>query len=49
MALVATPLAIYPVRLALGDRSGRSLLPMLSATARLQLATGALLTIGLLL
>ena len=49
LALAATPLAIAPVRLALSDRSGRSLLPMLGATARLQLVTGALLTIGLLL
>ena len=49
LALAATPLAIAPVRLALSDRSGRALLPMLGATARLQLVTGALLTIGLLL
>ena len=49
LALAATPLAILPVRLALGDRSGRGLLPMLGATARLQLVTGALLTVGLLL
>ena len=48
LALAATPLAIAPVRLALSDRSGRALLPMLGATARLQLVTGALLTIGLL-
>jgi 1,4-dihydroxy-2-naphthoate octaprenyltransferase len=49
IALAATPLAIDPVRLALSDRSGRALLPMLGATARLQLVTGALLSIGLLL
>jgi 1,4-dihydroxy-2-naphthoate octaprenyltransferase len=49
LALLATPLAILPVRLALGDREGRRLLPMLGATARLQLAVGVLLTIGLLL
>jgi 1,4-dihydroxy-2-naphthoate octaprenyltransferase len=49
LALLATPLAILPVRLALGDRDGRRLLPMLGATARLQLAVGALLTVGLLL
>ncbi len=48
LALLATPLAILPIRLALGDREGRRLLPMLGATARLQLAVGALLTIGLL-
>ena len=49
LALVATPLAIYPVRLALSDRNGQALLPMLGATARLQIVTGALLTIGLLI
>jgi 1,4-dihydroxy-2-naphthoate octaprenyltransferase len=49
LALLALPLAFYPIRLALGDRSGRALLPMLGATARLQLAVGVLLTIGLLL
>jgi 1,4-dihydroxy-2-naphthoate octaprenyltransferase len=48
LALLATPLAILPVRLALSDRNGRALLPMLGSTARLQLAVGALLTIGLL-
>jgi 1,4-dihydroxy-2-naphthoate octaprenyltransferase len=49
LALLATPLAAYPVRLALSDREGRRLLPMLAATARLQIAVGVLLTIGLLL
>jgi 1,4-dihydroxy-2-naphthoate octaprenyltransferase len=49
LALLALPLAFYPVRLALSDRSGRALLPMLGATARLQVAVGVLLTIGLLL
>jgi 1,4-dihydroxy-2-naphthoate octaprenyltransferase len=49
LALLALPLAFYPVRLALSDRTGRALLPMLGATARLQLAVGVLLTIGLLL
>jgi 1,4-dihydroxy-2-naphthoate octaprenyltransferase len=49
LALLATPLAVYPMRLALGDREGRRLLPMLGATARLQIAVGVLLTIGLLL
>ena len=48
-ALVAIPLAIPPVRLALSDRNGRRLLPMLGATSRLQLAVGVFLTIGLLL
>ena len=49
IALAAAPLAVRPVRLALGDAKGRELLPMLAATARLQLVTGVLLTIGLLL
>jgi 1,4-dihydroxy-2-naphthoate octaprenyltransferase len=49
IALLAIPLAVPPVRLALSDRNGRDLLPMLAATARLQLAVGLLLTIGLLL
>ena len=49
LALVATPLAIYPLRLALGTEDGRALLPMLGATARLQIVTGVLLTIGLLI
>jgi 1,4-dihydroxy-2-naphthoate octaprenyltransferase len=48
LALGATPLAILPVRLALSDREARRLLPMLGATARLQIAVGVLLTIGLL-
>ena len=48
LALLATPLAIAPVRLALSDREGRRLLPMLGWTARLQIAVGVLLTIGLL-
>lgn len=48
LALVATPLAILPVRMALSDREGRRLLPMLGATGRLQIAVGVLLTIGLL-
>jgi 1,4-dihydroxy-2-naphthoate octaprenyltransferase len=49
LALIATPLAVYPVRLALSKRNGRDLLPMLGSTARLQLVTGVLLTIGLLI
>lgn len=48
VALLATPVAILPIRLALSERNGRALLPMLGATARLQIAVGALLTIGLL-
>jgi 1,4-dihydroxy-2-naphthoate octaprenyltransferase len=49
IALAAIPLALPPARLALSDRNGRELLPMLAATARLQLAVGILLTVGLLL
>jgi 1,4-dihydroxy-2-naphthoate octaprenyltransferase len=49
LALLAAPLAVYPIRLALSDREGRRLLPMLGATARLQIAVGAALTIGLLI
>ena len=49
LALVATPLAIYPLRLALSNRGGRALLPMLGASARLQIVTGVLLTVGLLI
>jgi 1,4-dihydroxy-2-naphthoate octaprenyltransferase len=49
LALLAAPLALYPTRLALGNREGRRLLPMLGATARLQIAVGVLLTIGLLI
>jgi 1,4-dihydroxy-2-naphthoate polyprenyltransferase len=49
IGLAGLPLAFYPVRLALSARSGRRLLPMLGATARLQIAIGLLLTVGLLL
>jgi 1,4-dihydroxy-2-naphthoate polyprenyltransferase len=49
IALVAIPLAVPLARLALSDRNGRELLPMLPGTARLQLAVGVLLTVGLLL
>jgi 1,4-dihydroxy-2-naphthoate polyprenyltransferase len=49
VALAAAPLATLPVRLALSEENGRALLPMLGSTARLQLAVGLLLTVGLLL
>ena len=49
LALGAFALALAPSRLALSDQNGRALLPMLATTARLQLAAGALLTLGLLL
>ena len=47
LGLLALPLAVLPLRLALSDQNGRALLPMLGSTARLQIAVGALLTIGL--
>jgi 1,4-dihydroxy-2-naphthoate polyprenyltransferase len=49
LAFAATPFAVYPLRLALSDREGRALLPLLGATARVQLVAGALLAVGLLL
>jgi 1,4-dihydroxy-2-naphthoate polyprenyltransferase len=49
IALGALPLALYPIRLAMGDRSGRRLVPMLAATSRLQLGVGLLLAVGFLL
>ncbi len=49
LALLAIPVAVVPLRLALGDQEGRALLPMLATTARLQILAGALLAIGLLL
>ncbi len=49
LALLALPVAIAPLRLALGDQEGRALLPMLGTTARLQILAGALLAVGLLL
>jgi 1,4-dihydroxy-2-naphthoate polyprenyltransferase len=49
LALLAFPVALPAVRLAVSDDNGRKLLPMLATTARLQLAVGVLLTVGLLL
>jgi 1,4-dihydroxy-2-naphthoate octaprenyltransferase len=49
IALAAIPVALPAVRLALSEENGRKLLPMLAITARLQLAVGVLLTVGLLL
>jgi 1,4-dihydroxy-2-naphthoate polyprenyltransferase len=49
IALAAVPLAIPLARLALSDRNRRDLLPMLPGTARLQVAVGVLLTVGILL
>jgi 1,4-dihydroxy-2-naphthoate octaprenyltransferase len=49
LALLALPVAIAPLTLALSDQEGRALLPMLGTTARLQILVGALLAVGLLL
>jgi 1,4-dihydroxy-2-naphthoate octaprenyltransferase len=47
LALAALPLAVAPVRTVLGGAEGRDLVPVLMATARLQLTYGALLAVGL--
>ncbi len=44
---VALPLAIPPVRRVLGGEEGKGLIPVLGATARLQLAFGILLAVGI--
>jgi 1,4-dihydroxy-2-naphthoate octaprenyltransferase len=49
LALLALPLAVRPVRSALGPAEGKQLLPVLGATGRLQLAVGILLALGILL
>ncbi len=49
LALLALPLAVAPTRAVLGPAEGRQLLPVLGATARLQIVMGALLTLGILL
>jgi 1,4-dihydroxy-2-naphthoate octaprenyltransferase len=49
LGLVALPLAMYPVRIILSDRTGRRLLPLLGATARLQMDVGLLLTAGIVI
>ena len=49
LAMLALPLGISPSQLALGDKEGRELLPMLAGTARLQLCAGALLALGMLI
>ncbi len=48
VALLALPLAVRPVRTVLDGAEGPALLPVLGDTARLQLAVGALLTVGIL-
>ena len=47
LPLIAAPLAVPPAKLALGDADGRTLLPVLAATGRLQLAFGATLALAL--
>lgn len=47
ITLLATPLAINPVRKVLGAASGRDLIAVLGQTGQLQLAFGLLLTAGL--
>ena len=47
LPLAALPLAVAPVRLALGGAEGRALLPVLAATGRLQLVFGVLLSVAL--
>lgn len=47
LPLLALPLAVPPIRAALGPAEGRALLPVLAVTGRLQLVFGALLAGGL--
>jgi 1,4-dihydroxy-2-naphthoate polyprenyltransferase len=49
LALVATALAVAPARAVLGGARGPGLIPVLGGTGRLQLAVGALASVGLLL
>jgi len=49
VALLAIPLAVAPCRLVLSGAEGRSLLPVLAATGRLQLVVGILVTVGIVL
>jgi len=49
VAMVAVLLAQRPVVAVLGGARGRALIPVLAATGRVQLAFGALLTVGLAL
>ncbi len=49
LAFLALPLAIAPVRSVLGGSTGPALIPVLGATAKLQLAWGILATVGLAL
>jgi 1,4-dihydroxy-2-naphthoate polyprenyltransferase len=47
LALAALPLAVPPVRRVLAGEQGKGLIAVLVATARLQLAFGALLAVGI--
>jgi 1,4-dihydroxy-2-naphthoate octaprenyltransferase len=47
LTLAAVPLALPPVRAVLAGAGGRALIGALGQTGRLQLAFGALLTLGL--
>jgi 1,4-dihydroxy-2-naphthoate octaprenyltransferase len=49
LAVLATPLALEPVRLVRGGAVGRELIPVLAGTGKLQLAYGGLLAAGLAL
>ena len=44
VGLGGAPLAVYPIGLALGERKGEQLLPLLGATAGLQIGAGLFLT-----
>jgi 1,4-dihydroxy-2-naphthoate polyprenyltransferase len=47
LVLVAVPLTVVPIRLVLGEATGRALLPVLARTARVQLVAGLALAAGL--
>ena len=49
LALIAVPLAIAPVKRVLRGDAGRDLIAVLGMTARVQLATGVLLAVGIAL
>ena len=49
VGLAASALAVRPVRLVLSGASGRELIAVLGATGKLQLAFGALTTLGVVL
>ena len=48
LALLAVPLAVVPARTVLNGARGPALIPVLGGTGRVQLAVGALATIGLI-